>query len=194
MMPAWIAKAVVLAATVAMIAIRAPHGQRSRSVKTIKSGKSTRETVVLIGLWIGFFIPLIWIVSPVLSFADYPLHRGPFAAGVVLILVGLWLLHRSHVDLGTKWSVTLEVREQHRLITQGIYRRVRHPMYLALLLHSIGQALVLPNWLAGPSYIVPFTILFSCRVRAEERMMLEQFGDDYAAYMARSKRLIPGLW
>jgi protein-S-isoprenylcysteine O-methyltransferase Ste14 len=86
------------------------------------------------------------------------------------------------------------VREQHRLITNGVYRRIRHPMYAALLLYSVGQALVIPNWVAGPSYLVAFAILFVFRVQAEERMMLEQFGDDYAAYMARTDRLVPRMW
>jgi protein-S-isoprenylcysteine O-methyltransferase Ste14 len=106
----------------------------------------------------------------------------------------LWLFYRSHADLGTNWSITLQVREKHQLVTQGIYQHVRHPMYLALLLYSVGQALVLPNWLAGPSYLVAFGLLFALRVGPEERMMLEEFGKDYEAYMARTKRLIPGAW
>jgi protein-S-isoprenylcysteine O-methyltransferase Ste14 len=109
-------------------------------------------------------------------------------------VVGLWFFHRSHADLGTNWSVTLEVREQHGLITHGIYRRVRHPMYMALLLYSCGQALVVPNWVAGPSYLVTFGILVVFRVRAEEQMMLDQFGDQYAAYVGRTKRVVPGVW
>ena len=128
------------------------------------------------------------------AFAEYPLRAGPFTAGVFCLAAGLWLFYRSHADLGTNWSVTLEVRERHRLITHGVYRSVRHPMYAALLLYSVGQALVTPNWVAGPSYLVAFAILFVFRVGAEERMMLEQFGDEYAAYMARTKRLVPGLW
>ena len=190
----WIAKALVLAATVVMIAMRAPHGQRSRRVKVAKSHKTRLEAALLILAWLAFFVPLGWIVSPAFSFAEYPLRVGPFVAGVACYVIGLWLFHRSHTDLGTNWSVTLEVREQHRLITLGIYRRIRHPMYLALFLYSAGQAFAIPNWVAGPSYLVGFGILFALRVRAEERMMLEAFGDEYAKYMARTARLIPGVW
>jgi protein-S-isoprenylcysteine O-methyltransferase Ste14 len=67
-------------------------------------------------------------------------------------------------------------------------------MYAALFLYGIGQALVLPNWVVGPSYFVAFAILFAFRIHAEERMMLETFGDEYAAYMARTKLLVPGIW
>jgi protein-S-isoprenylcysteine O-methyltransferase Ste14 len=190
----WIAKAVILAAGIVMVAIRAPHGARSYRLKVARSGKGRREVVLLTLAWIGFFAPLIWAVSPALSFAEYPLRRGPFLAGVACLVVGLWFFHRSHVDLGTNWSVTLEVRESHRLVTHGIYRFVRHPMYGALFLYAIGQALVVPNWLAGPSYLVAMGILFAFRVGAEERLMLETFGNEYTAYIAKTKRLVPGVW
>ena len=190
----WIAKAVILAATIAMVAIRAPHGKRSRAVKTVRSRKGPREVVLLLLAWIGFLTPLIWVVSPAFSFAEYSLRLLPLVAGSTCLVAGLWYFYRSHADLGTCWSVTLEVRESHRLITQGVYRRVRHPMYAALFLYSIGQLLAVPNWIAGPSYPVSFGILFAFRLKAEEEMMLDAFGAEYASYMARTKRLVPGVW
>ena len=190
----WFAKAVILAANVVMVVIRAPHGQRSRGIKIVKDRKGRREVILLTLAMAGFFVPVIWVASPVFSFAEYPLRIGPLIAGVSCFSVGLWLFYRSHADLGANWSVTLQVREQHRLVMQGVYRRVRHPMYAALFLYSIGQAFVIPNWVAGPSYLLAFGALFALRVRVEERLMLEQFGDDYADYTARTKRLIPGLW
>jgi protein-S-isoprenylcysteine O-methyltransferase Ste14 len=160
----------------------------------VKNRKGTQEVILLTFAWLGFFIPLVWVVSPAFSFAEYPLRVEPLIVGVVCLVVGLWLLYRSHADLGTNWSVTLQVREQHRLITHGIYRHARHPMYLALFVYSLGQVLVLPNWIAGPSYLIAFGILFVFRVRKEEKMMLEEFGNEYAEYMARTKRLVPGIW
>lgn len=193
-MDPWIAKALVLAGAVVMMAIRAPHGHRSRRVKVATSHKTPLETGLLVLAWVGFFVPLIWVVSPAFSFAEYAPGAGPRIVGVMCLAIGLWLFYRSHADLGTNWSITLEVREQHRLITQGVYRRIRHPMYLALALYAAGQALVIPNWVAGPANLVAFAILFALRVRAEERMMFEGFGDEYAAYSARTKRLVPGAW
>ena len=190
----WIAKAVVLAGTLTIVAIRGPHGRRSRSVKVAKSHKTPLETGLLVLAWVGFSVPLIWVASPVLSFAEYPLTLGPLIAGVVCFVVGLRLFYRSHADLGTNWSITLEVREQHRLITRGVYHRIRHPMYSALVLYSLGHALVIPNWVAGPSNLVAFAILFTLRVHAEEQMMSDTFGDEYATYAARTKRLVPRIW
>jgi len=190
----WFAKAIVLASSVAMVIIRAPYGQRSRGVKVAKSRRGTLEIVLLAIAWLAFFLPLVWVVAPVLAFADYPSHPVPLLAGVLCLALGLWLFARSHADLGTNWSITLEVRERHELITHGIYRRVRHPMYAALLLYSLGQALVLPNWIAGPSYGVAMAVLFALRLGPEERMMLEEFGEQYEAYRTRTKRLVPGVW
>jgi protein-S-isoprenylcysteine O-methyltransferase Ste14 len=189
-----IAKAVVLVGTAVMIGIRAPYGQRSRRVKVSRSYKTRLETGLLALAWIGFFVPLVWVVSSVFSFAEFPLLAGPLAAGVMCLGIGLWLFYRSHADLGPNWSVTLEVKEDHRLITRGVYQRIRHPMYLALALYAIGQALVIPNWVAGPANLIAFAILFALRFRAEEKMMVEGFGAEYAAYSARTKRLIPGIW
>ena len=160
----------------------------------VRSCKGPREVALLTLAWMGFLVPLIWVVAPIFSFAEYSLRPWPFGAGVLSLAGGLWLFHQSHANLGTYWSVTLELRENHRLIVQGVYRYIRHPMYAALFLYSIGQALVLPNWLVGPSYLVAFGILFAFRIGAEERMMLETFGDEYAAYMAKTKLLVPGIW
>jgi protein-S-isoprenylcysteine O-methyltransferase Ste14 len=190
----WVAKAVILAGTLAIMAIRAPHGRRSRSVQIARSHKTTLETVLLVLAWVGFFVPLIWVASPAFSFAEYSLRTGPLVAGALCLAAGLWLFSRSHADLGTNWSITLEVRKEHRLITQGVYRAIRHPMYSALALYTVGQALVIPNWVAGLSNVIAFAVLLALRVGAEERMMAEQFGGEYAAYSARTKRLIPGVW
>jgi protein-S-isoprenylcysteine O-methyltransferase Ste14 len=190
----WFAKAVILLATVVMVLIRAPHGQRSRTIKVAKTYKGPLEIVLLILAWLGFFVPLLWVATPVFAFADYPLRPVPFGAGVLCLTLGLWVFHRSHADLGTNWSITLEVREKHQLVTDGIYGHVRHPMYLSLLLYSLGQALAVPNWVAGPCYLIAFMLLFGLRVGPEERMMREAFGKDYDAYMAHTRRLVPGLW
>jgi protein-S-isoprenylcysteine O-methyltransferase Ste14 len=190
----WIAKTIIFLASVVMIAIRAPHGRRSRTVQVVKSRKVALEVVLLTIAWLALFLPLLWVATRALAFADYPLHPVLLVIGALCLATGLFLLHRSHADLGTNWSITLELRQNHQLVTRGVYRRARHPMYLALLIYGLGQALAVPNWLAGPSCAVAVALLIALRLPAEERMMLEEFGEDYRAYMARTRRLIPGVW
>ena len=67
-------------------------------------------------------------------------------------------------------------------------------MYTALLLYCIGQALVVPNWVAGPANLIALLVLVPLRLPAEERLMLDTFGPEYAAYMSWTKRLVPGVW
>ena len=199
-MSPWLAKAMILASSLAMVVIRAPHGQRSMRVKVIKSRRGTLEALLLTLAWVAFFVPIFWALptfwggSPILAEADYPLRPVVFAAGVVALVTGLWLFARSHADLGTNWSLTLEVRENHHLVTHGVYQSVRHPMYLALVVYGIGQALAVPNWIVGPSYLVAMVLLFALRLGPEERLMEDEFGESYRDYVKRTKRLIPGIW
>jgi protein-S-isoprenylcysteine O-methyltransferase Ste14 len=115
---------------------------------------------------------------------------APFG-GCAAVVAGLWLFHRSHVDLGTNWSVTPD-REATR--SSGVYARIRHPMYTSLLLYSLGLALALPNGIAGPSYFVAMLLLVAVRVAREERMMAATFGDAFTAWSARTARLVPFVW
>lgn len=190
----WLAKAVVLLATIVMMVIRAPHGQRSRAIKVVKSQKGRLEIALLTLAWLGFFIPLIWVATSIFAFAEYRLRLAPFVIGTLCLALGLWFFQRSHADLGTNWSITLELREKHQLITHGTYKHVRHPMYAALMLYSLGQMLAVPNWVAGPSYLLAVGVLFVFRVHREERMMLGEFDGEYKEYMFRTKRLVPGVW
>jgi thioredoxin-dependent peroxiredoxin len=187
--PSGVARALVAAGAVALVAVPAlVHRGEAR----LSSGRKTGLERVLLGLVsIGFLASLVWVATPLLDFADYPLQPPVFIAGAGLLLVGLWLLYRSHVDLGAGWSITLELGEDHRLVTQGLYRNVRHPMYLALLVYAFGQGLVLPNWLAGPAYLAALLLLVGFRIGPEERMMEERFGAAYRAYRARTGRLLP---
>ena len=76
-----------------------------------------------------------------------------------------WAVPLTHRELGRNWSIRLKLREGHSLVTKGVYRYVRHPMYSAFWLWAIAQCLLLPNWIAGPAGLVGFGTLFFGRVR-----------------------------
>jgi protein-S-isoprenylcysteine O-methyltransferase Ste14 len=100
----------------------------------------------------------------------------------------------THKALGRNWSVSLQLKDDHKLITNGIYSRIRHPMYTAFWLMALAQALLLPNWIAGLAGIAGFGTLYLLRVRHEEALMLAGFGAEYQAYMDRTGRLLPKLF
>jgi protein-S-isoprenylcysteine O-methyltransferase Ste14 len=191
----WIAKATLILGIVAVVAIRAPFGRRSSQIKVIESKRGKLEIVLLSGMWLGsVIVPILWVATPLFSFADYPLNAAQYAAGVVPFSLGLWLFYRSHTDLSTNWSVSLDIRENHELITSGVYRHLRHPMYSAILLQAVGQLLLAPNWIVGSVYLCAFVLMFSLRVGPEEQMLQQQFGGRYETYMRNSHRLIPFIW
>ncbi len=113
--------------------------------------------------------------------------------GMIILAMAVWLFWRSHADLGRNWSPSLELREGHELVTEGVYRSVRHPMYASMWLWGVAQALLLQNWIAGWASLVMFMPLYLLRVPREERMMLDEFGEEYRAYMDRTGRVIPRL-
>jgi protein-S-isoprenylcysteine O-methyltransferase Ste14 len=188
------AKAIVLIANAVMLIIRAIHGIPTIGVAVRKRHVYAIEDVPLWIVKLSFWVPVVWAASPLFEFADYSSHLITLIAGTLCYILGLWLFHRSHADLGANWSQTLEIKENHHLVTDGIYRRIRHPMYLACLIFALGQALVVPNYIAGPSFAIGMVLLFVLRVGHEERMMRDEFGVEYRAYCERTNRLLPGIW
>ncbi len=195
MMNIWYGKLFLLAGLVITILIRVPHDQKSRVAKIAEDRKGRLETTLLVLMGIGaMLLPLLFIATPLLSFADYALHSMAFIFGTGCLALNIWLFYRSHADLGTNWSVTLQIRDEHQLVDSGVYRKIRHPMYTAIFLYAVAQVLLLANWIAGPACLIAFTLMYLFRIKPEEKMMLEKFGDQYSLYMQRTKRLVPGVY
>jgi protein-S-isoprenylcysteine O-methyltransferase Ste14 len=194
-MPVWLPAVLYLASTVAMMVVRAPHIRRSLSVRVVLRRVGPLERVLVTLVLFGMLLlPLAWIATPWLDGFARAAPPSTLVLGTLTALAGLWLLHRSHVDLGVNWSTTLEIRDRHALVTDGVYRRIRHPMYAAFLVHALGQALIVPNWIAGPSYLLSFALLVAFRLGPEERMLREVFGPSFDSYRTRTSRLVPGVF
>lgn len=184
--------AVFLAGFVAYVAIRGVWERRTRGVETAESRSDRRETALLAVVFVGsLLLPAVYLATPWLAFADTSPPVAAPIAGTAAMAAALVLFWRSHADLGLNWSISLEIRKGHRLVTNGVYSRVRHPMYAAIFLFSIAQGLLLANWLAGWSALATFAPLYFIRTPREEAMMRERFGDEYRAYTARTGRLFP---
>jgi protein-S-isoprenylcysteine O-methyltransferase Ste14 len=138
-------------------------------------------------------IPLIYIFTPWLGFADYHIPALVSWIGLLFFAFSLALIRKAHIDLGSNWSVRMEVVEGQTLVTQGVYHIVRHPLYAAMWLWGIGQALALPNWIAGFAALVLFVPIYFYRVPREERMMIDHFGDEYQEYMKQTGRVLPRM-
>ena len=175
--------------------IRFPHERKVRK-NAIKTNRRDGTELLLLGISLTGLglIPIAYVFTGFPAIAERPFVPALAWLGIATGLFSLWLFWRTHKELGRNWSVSLEVRDKHELITGGVYRYVRHPMYSAFFLWAVAQFQLLPNWVAGLSGIVGFGTLYLFRVGREEKLMLDAFGEEYRAYMRRTARVVPWIY
>lgn len=175
-------------------AIRYPHQRRARKIAVVSQDRDLGDRLVLAGAAIGLSLfPLVYLLTGFPAFADHAFRVWMGWAGATVEVLFVWLFFESHRALGRNWSITLEIRDSHRLVTDGLYRYVRHPMYTSFWLWAIAQALLIPNWIAGLAGLAGVAGLYFSRVGKEERLMEQTFGDEYRAYCAKTGRVVPRL-
>jgi protein-S-isoprenylcysteine O-methyltransferase Ste14 len=118
----------------------------------------------------------------------------PFIVGLVLIAAGIGLRAWSIVTLGRFFQYRIQVQPEHRVVSSGPYRFVRHPSYSGLALVLMGIALASGDVLSLVVVTVLGGVGLGVRIRAEEKQLGEALGPEYAEFAARRKRLVPGVW
>jgi protein-S-isoprenylcysteine O-methyltransferase Ste14 len=165
---------------------------RQRKIKKVAVRKPLKEKIFVGIAYIGMsIIPLIHIFSPWLSpfNLSLPLRvRIVGAAGFALTILLYWWTHKT---LGRYWSNILVIKEEHKLITDGPYKYVRHPMYSMFWMWVIFQGMLLANWLVWIVGIGTWSLAYFTRIDHEEQMMIDQFGKEYLEYMKKTNRLFP---
>ncbi len=141
---------------------------------------------------------VIWVCSLLVTALDFILFQGAVyrfgmanAVGIVLFVAGVVLRRVARWTLAKHYSYGL--RTPQKLVKQGIYGSIRHPCYLALLLYGLGTPLVFSSFY-GFLVALAFIPAVAYRVRIEEKMLLERFGDEYKEYMRATKRFIPRVF
>lgn len=174
------------------VVIRAPHEKKYKLIEKKNTLGSSREKFLVLLQFIGMVvIPWVWILSPWLDQFNMDLPMVIRISGLSIAVFSLWFFWLVHKTLGINWSPVLEIRKEHKLIKTGPYKRIRHPMYTQIWLWSGAQMLIISNWIAGLSGIALWAILYFIRVRKEEQMMLEEFGEEYEEYMRNTGRVFP---
>ncbi|HUQ16916.1 MAG TPA: isoprenylcysteine carboxylmethyltransferase family protein [Candidatus Saccharimonadales bacterium] len=146
--------------------------------------------------WLQYYPPLVWLPLLVAVFArpfQVPLALGFQLAGVAVAVaagifgaIGMW-------SLGRGYGIGLDIFADAPLVTGGIHRVVRHPMYLGIILYHLGAALALESGyllLATALVVLPYT---AARIAAEDRVLRAGFGAAFDAYRERVAALIPGM-
>lgn len=150
-----------------------------------------------------FSISLFWYSVAGVSFIDAYMAQWTISiidpkpiswSGLIFIIIGLAIRFAARKELGSQYSVRVATSEDHKLITSGIFRVIRHPAYLGLLFLFIGiplSAWSLPGFLLAVLGGIPALIN---RIKIEEHALLEWFGADYSKYAAGTWRIIPWIW
>lgn len=144
--------------------------------------------VILFSLAIGISIGQLYPA------ATLPHRRTIYLIGLSLFVGGIVLRWYSIARLGRFFTVDVSIAREHRLIDSGPYRFIRHPSYTGALIAFLGFGLCLGNWLSIVLVSLPIFGAFLWRIRIEERALIDGLGDDYRAYMRRTKRLLPFIY
>ncbi len=118
---------------------------------------------------------------------------APNIIGLLLFVTGLTIALVAVGTLRKFYLSTLAIREDHRLISHGIYRYMRHPIYFGVIMICFGVPVYAPS-LYGFFVMSALIPLFLIRIRIEEAMLIEEFGDAYRTYQEGTKKLIPFVY
>ena len=111
--------------------------------------------------------------------------------GVAVGSAGTGLLVWSHVVLGSNFFGGTKIREGHCLVTGGPYQWVRHPIYTAFIWIGIGWFLIMQNWFVSGMWLATAVTFLPSRMKTEEEMLLEHFGEEYEKYRNRTGKFLP---
>jgi len=154
-------------------------GRRERVIRWVSSLLAILVYVQVLGLPLLSFHP-----SLILQFIGFGFVAYGFATSMA-----------ARRTLGANWAhgAEYQIKSGHELITAGIYRYVRHPIYTGIFISIIGAELVAGSWL-WLVLLIALTAAARTQAAKEEHILLEKFGQDYQNYMNRTKRFIPYLW
>ena len=150
------------------------------------------------------FVPLTLAVLGGMALGQFVARRAglalpgpgwwPVGVGMAVFTLGLLLRAWAVRELGRFFKFTVVVQAGHRVVDTGPYRLIRHPSYTGLLAIELGLGIMLGTWLSIPACLLPPLVAFAIRLLTEERVLARELGEPYRAYMARTRRLIPGVW
>jgi protein-S-isoprenylcysteine O-methyltransferase Ste14 len=151
-----------------------------------KNKEQLSGLMIITGLLLSCLVAILYVFRPALIISGQWQTR-PFLIplGAICLIIHLVFFSLSHFHLKNFWSGTLAIKEMHVLVTRGIYRNIRHPMYTGLFFWAIGSIFVGQNAYFFVIFILIAGILL--RIFKEEKMLENFFKEEYRAYKKRSR-------
>jgi protein-S-isoprenylcysteine O-methyltransferase len=165
--------------------------RRSRGTGGFRQDRSTLRViwvVILASIAAGIYVAIHWRAAA-LPYRDFFIFIG-----LVLFVMGLVVRWWAIIVLGRFFTVDVTIAKDHQLVESGPYRLVRHPSYTGVLLAFLGLGLSFANWATFLVLVIPIFAAFLYRMNVEEQALSAALGEPYAAYMRRTKRLVPGVY
>lgn len=159
-------------------------------LKRAKNKSEVRDRGSLAVLWGVIFGSMLVANMVLYAFPDFRISNSWFPIGCAVFFCGLIIRWYAILYLGRFFTVDVAIHSDHHVVDTGPYRFIRHPAYLGVLLAFLGLGLCMLNWVAGLLVIVPIASAFMYRIQVEEMALNEALGARYAAYTAKTKRLI----
>jgi protein-S-isoprenylcysteine O-methyltransferase Ste14 len=161
----------------------------ARTIKSAAERQSFAARLARMPVWLGF---ILFVAAWVHPFGLIVIRRTVFldSIGVAICALGLFVAIWSRKALGAEWSRDVELKQGHKLVECGPYRFMRHPIYTGHLLMGLGTAIA-SGLLVAFVGLALFIGGFWTKLNQEERLLLRSFPDEYPAYKARVKALIP---
>jgi protein-S-isoprenylcysteine O-methyltransferase Ste14 len=116
-----------------------------------------------------------------------------YSLGLALAISGATLAIYSRFLLGRNWSATVQLKQDHELITGGPYHHIRHPIYTGFLLLFLGNAIMVGDWRGLLAVAIVFASFWR-KLRLEEKWLSNLFGEPYKVYQGQTKALMPGVF
>ncbi len=142
---------------------------------------------------LGWGSVIVYLMNPEwMKWAEIPLPAMARWIGVITGVIAVPLLYWLFKSIGTNITQTVKTRKEHKLVTNGPYRWVRHPLYSVGTLLFTSFALMASNWFIGLTTLIGLVMLM-VRLPKEEKNLVEKFGEEYKEYAKRTGRLIPRI-
>ncbi len=167
----------------------------------LNQDSDVKDSIFTLSLIQIYIISIIIIVFTFITMPDWfawgniPHYPNPLIwVGLTIGVFSLGLFIIAHFYLGKNYSFFLKIKQNHKFVSTGPYRFIRHPIYTTYIFFHTAIFLITGNWFFGIIWIGGICLILLLRIRKEEELLVETFGDEYITYKQRTGSLFPPIF